>query len=269
MKLDGKLKGGLAWAGLVVILAVPAADIVMGPRDGARSVSALPAEGKPAAAPAIPAAADPVETASTALDPVKSYLDKNKKLPDYISGGTPDSAAVAAKPAGKPDLTLPQGGTATTPATETAAVTETPPVPLPRSARPKPAPELEVASLPAVPAAPASNSASEAAPLVLTQKEEARAKAGPSFPLSDGGDGSTVVRNDADAPVVGGDQLEEWDSGSLAQYLERKGLIDQSSPSVSSDNQAQAEDDYDPDGFFLDQGPNRPERRRRDEFWFF
>ena len=30
MKFDAKVKGGLAWAGLIVILAVPAADIIMG-----------------------------------------------------------------------------------------------------------------------------------------------------------------------------------------------------------------------------------------------
>jgi len=35
MKLDGKVKGGLAWAGLVVILAVPAADMMRPRRQSA------------------------------------------------------------------------------------------------------------------------------------------------------------------------------------------------------------------------------------------
>ena len=39
MKLDAKLKGGLAWAGLVVILAVPSADILFGKSDGKASAN--------------------------------------------------------------------------------------------------------------------------------------------------------------------------------------------------------------------------------------
>ena len=58
-------------------------------------------------------------------------------------------------------------------------------------------------------------------------------------------------------PVITGDQLEEWDSGSLAEYLARRGLMSEASTA------APVERDYDPDGFFLDEGPNNNGRRSR------
>jgi hypothetical protein len=259
MKLDGKLKGGLAWAGLVVILAVPAADIVLGPRDSARTVTALPAETasvpKPAASLPKKAGTGATETASTSADPVKTYIDKNKKLPSYISDGGNASTSTAS---------LSSGSKATLSATPavvpaTPAIAETPPVPLPRSARPK-VTETEVAALPA-PAKPAPA-------LILNEKEEARAKAVTPFPLSDGSAPTDTASADDEEPVVTGDQLEEWNSGSLAQYLERKGLIDPK-PAQSAD--AEPADDYDPDGYFLDQGPNSKaaKRKKLEEFWLF
>ncbi len=109
----------------------------------------------------------------------------------------------------------------------TVASTETLPVPLPRDARPK---ATAVASLPAA-----------EKPLIVDEnkvRQQENAAVEP-FPLSDD-------------EVVTGDQLEEWDSGSLADYLERKGLLSQTS----------AEDGYDPDGFFLDEGPNKKKKPR-------
>ena len=44
-----------------------------------------------------------------------------------------------------------------------------------------------------------------------------------------------------------------------ADYLERKGLLSQSS----------AEDGYDPDGFFLDEGPNKKKKPVQDDDFFF
>lgn len=97
MKLDGKVKGGLAWAGLVVILAVPAANMVVGNPNSGSAQSAVTAADASATKPALkvpaakPAATDPIETASVA-DPVDKLLAKGKKLPSYISDG--DSASV-------------------------------------------------------------------------------------------------------------------------------------------------------------------------------
>jgi hypothetical protein len=127
--------------------------------------------------------------------------------------------------------------------------TETPPVPLPRDARPKVKAPV-VASVPA--AAPAEQ------PLIIDETELARREAAlaPSkqpvepFPLSDG---SSAPDDDI---VVTGDQLEEWDSGSLAEYLERKGLLNE---------QANASDESD---FVFNEGPSRP-RRPLESFFLF
>jgi hypothetical protein len=242
MKLDAKVKGGLAWAGLVVILAVPAADILFGKSDGTSASAAVTADaqaGRPTLkAPALkaPAKIDPVETATVASeDPVDKLLAKGKKLPSYISDGD----EVAAQPPVKLKPVAPAAQPAKGP-TEVATVapTETPPVPLPRSARPQ---TTQVASLPA-----------EEKPLILDEKkvkqQQQQNAAVEPFPLSDN-------------QVVTGDQLEEWDSGSLADYLERKGLL--------SEANSQASENYDPDGFFLDEGPNRPRRQKDLDFFLF
>lgn len=240
MKLDGKVKGGLAWAGLVVILAVPAANMVVG-NPTSTTANAVTAADATTTKPALklpaakPAATDPIETASvTTEDPVEKLLAKGKKLPSYISDG--DNAAVQ-----KPVTLKPVAPAAPVKApTEVATVAPAeanPPMPLPRDARPK---TTEVASLPAA-----------EKPLILdenkvNQQENAAVE---PFPLSDDS-------------VVTGDELEEWDSGSLADYLERKGLLSQTS--------SQADESYDPDGFFLDEGPNRKKRPVvEDDFFFF
>ena len=43
MKLDARLKGGLAWTGLFVVLAVPSADILFGDRDRAPATTSASA----------------------------------------------------------------------------------------------------------------------------------------------------------------------------------------------------------------------------------
>ncbi|MDB5539105.1 MAG: hypothetical protein JWQ89_832 [Devosia sp.] len=241
MKLDGKVKGGLAWAGLVVILAVPAADILFGNADGNAPNAAMTADaqtGKPLLkVPTVntPTKADTIETASvTGGDAVDKLLAKGKKLPSYISDG--DTAATPKPVTLKPITPAAQPAKAPV-EVATVAPAETPPVPLPRSARPK---TTQVASLPA-----------EEKPLILDEnkvKQHEQKAAVEPFPLSDNPD------------VVTGDQLEEWDSGSLADYLARKGLL--------SETSAQPSDNYDPDGFYLDEGPNRPRRPRNDFFLF-
>eukprot|EP00611_Tribonema_gayanum_P000973 TRINITY_DN10734_c0_g1_i1.p1 TRINITY_DN10734_c0_g1~~TRINITY_DN10734_c0_g1_i1.p1 ORF type:complete len:247 (+),score=58.91 TRINITY_DN10734_c0_g1_i1:113-853(+) len=245
MKLDGKVKGGLAWAGLVVILAVPAANMVVGNQTSGTANSAVTTADVGATKPLLkvpaaakPAATDPIETASVTTDPVDKLLSKGKKLPSYISDG--DSATPSASTTDKPAAPVklkPISPTTPIKSPDVASVapTETPPVPLPRDARPK---ATAVASLPAA-----------EKPLILDEnkvQQQENAAVEP-FPLSDG-------------EVVTGDQLEEWDSGSLADYLEQKGLLSQTS----------AEEGYDPDGFYLDEGPNKKKKRpMQDEDFFF
>lgn len=287
MKLDAKLKGGLAWAGLVVVLAVPAADLVIGKQGGsASSVTPVAVETKSAsiaATPSVPATAekistvakleapvpatrpktaletapatDPVTTASVdGKDPVGLYLQKNKKLPDYISDGQ-NVAAIPAETQAAPasNKALPVNGGNSTEVASVAPEAIVPPVPLPRSARP------QVASL---------TPSTEPAPLVLTDKEVAKAQKVEPFPLSDAGSSDTASADDA--PVVSGDELEEWDSGSLADYLASKGLLsDGPSAPVPPKSVKSTSSDYDPDGFYLDQGPNNPNPRNDDTIILF
>jgi hypothetical protein len=53
------------------------------------------------------------------------------------------------------------------------------------------------------------------------------------------------------------DELADWDSGSLADYLERQNLI------ADAGSQANSSAAFDQDGFFLDEGPNNRETRAR------
>ena len=189
MKLDAKVKGGLAWAGLVVILAVPAADILFGKSDTTATATAAaavtpsaPASKSTLKLPAAkaPAATDPIQTASANdSEAVDKYLKSGKKLPSYISDG---DAVEPAKPAATAKPKAPAWATA--PTQVATAPVEDPPVPLPRSARPQ---TTQVASLPA-----------EEKPLILDEnkvQQQDQAAAVERFPLSDEGQ------------VVSGDEL--------------------------------------------------------------
>ncbi len=192
MVLDSKLKGSLAWLGLVVVLAVPAADLVLGKGAGpaAHPVAAVQLPAQPPTQPI--------------TDPVARRLASGKGLPSYISDA--DDAAPAA-----PLVALvppPTRGTA-------APVALTAPVPLPRSARPA--------------------TQTDEPPLILDEARVLGAEQIEPFPLSD-----------ADAPGANGTRRDAT-TESLADYLARQGL-------VSEDGTAA--DSYDPDGFYLDEGPN-------------
>jgi hypothetical protein len=180
-----------------------------------------------------PVAIQPV-SAPANNEAVKDYLKTGKKLPSYISDSpTVEDASTA--PAVKPAPVVRKPGTITInpdgtiakdePATEVASVpTVQPsivaPKPYPASMRPKP---------------PADK------PLILD--EDSVASRDP------------LVRPVEPQPVIGDDELEEWDSGSLAEYLERKGLLSDGETANSSAT-------YDEDGFFLSDGPNRNNRSR-------
>lgn len=247
MKLDARLKGGLAWTGLFVVLAVPSADILFGGRDRAPTTTSASASietgAQAAVVPALklptkPAAAGSNTSAtSSSADPVDAFVKAGKPLPDYISDG--DATPVAAsQPAAATDTP-----TATDPI-EVASLPREVPVPLPRTARPE---------RPVAVTVPSATTPAQQAPLIVDEEQVARNNAVEPFPLSE------------DAPMVEGDQLEEWDSGSLADYLERNGLLDDGSAAPSEPEATS----YDPDGFFLDEGPNRSRVRRLDEDGFF
>ena len=253
MKLNSKVTGGLAWAGLVLVLAVPSADILTKPSANSATITSdmdamRTASVTPAVKPVLPATRTPAGTdaaaASTAgSDVVDDYISTGKKLPSYISAAP---ATAAQRPAMTKPLVAPtttastlvvksDGTFAGDARTDVALVA---PTPYPASMRPRPA--TATAVLPA----------SDEVPLIIDEQALARRQAAlqPARPF---------VQPDAQ-PIVTGDELEEWDSGSLADYLERKGLLSDSEQAAE-----RLETQFDEDGFFLSDGPNSSSAKRR------
>lgn len=251
MKLNPKVTGGLAWAGLILILAVPSADMLMKPQDesASRITSDMDAIRTSSVTPK-PAVAKGADGAGSS-DPVDSYLASGKELPSYISDAP---GAVASKePVKTPRLVVPTGPAKPTagPSLEVASTGASAPAvapkPYPASMRPKAAKPATVVA--------------EEEPLVIDEDVVKRRQAAVAAVLEDDFDAG------GPADFVSGDELEEWDSGSLAEYLERRGLMSDSA------QQASASSDYDADGFFLDEGPNNDRRLirriRPREFFLF
>lgn len=242
MRLNSKLTWGLAWAGLALVLAVPSADFItsrLGAAPGTAVVmtsDTTPVTGKPTAPAETPTTKVttvktdkgirivPTATGTTAAsdDPVDKYLSSGKPLPDYISDG--DAPADTAP--------------ATREETKVAAVepvpVNLPRMPLPASARPSP--------LPAMPAA------SQPEPVVIV--DETASTGSIALPPAD--------------PMV--DDSANWETESLRDYLERRGILEgdpsSSSVTVTERNVAPPPNNYDPDGFYLSDGPNGDRTQR-------
>jgi hypothetical protein len=271
MILSRKLTGALAWGGLILILGVPSAEML---------------SAKVGTDPAAPAKADPVQTASVAAptgDAVADFAATGQPMPDYISGpattprrtlpatGTVTPAA-APKPAGTPAL----------PQTQIAAVPESAPIPMPARMRPLPPaqPTQTAATQPVMQQPAAAPAAIPApAPVVVDQNgvftREATAQRAPaSAPVVL--DETTVIAREAstqpaiippaDIPepprVVSEDELQDWDSGSLADYLQRRGLMSDASAGQPSQSAATVNDN---DGFYLNDRPRRRARSSEDD----
>lgn len=224
MKLNSKVTGALAWSGLVLVLAIPSADMIFG---GSTPKATIVSDTKQVKTAAIKPVTTQTISVPNGADPVQEFVQSGKKLPSYISG-TPE-VAVKPAPVKKPGtITINPDGTIEKPAVESASVDPkvvAPVVTAPKITAPTPAPASQ---------RPKGKPAE--APLIVDETDLA------------------AIPDDPD-PVVSGDQLEEWDTGSLAEYLERKGLMTNSGDTASD---AQ----YDADGFYLDQGPNQNKRSR-------
>jgi hypothetical protein len=237
MALNSKIIGGLAWTGLVLVLAVPSADLVS-------------SQLSPKSSLAMTADTDQVQTGSIS-DPVDAFVQSGKPLPSYISDAPaapaptvkilPPISTTAQQPA---PVTVPSVPATLTAETDVAEVQPIAPVPYPANLRPK-APVVtdpivtssvggeEVAALPEAAVPPTGRPKASVEPRYVTEEE-----------------------------------LADWDSGSLAEYLESRGLIEEAAYNDGSNA------GYDPDGFFLNEGPNnnrtiRSRSRRDGEGFFF
>lgn len=243
MKLDRRITNGLAWAGVILVVGVPTADLLSAQFSGdatpARVAAVEPVAPVPAplsqrpdapssevaeVKPAAPVASKPAAQTASVVD---NFVNSGKPLPSYITGG--DAAAAPAVAPAQVATTPPvRTPIVTTPAavdpTQVAAIApqKVAPVPMPLSMRPTPI------TVPVAVTAPAD--------IVIPSGIEAPR---PS---------ATVTAAD----------LDDWETGPLSEFLARKQAQGGSSATVTTD--------YDPDGFFLDQGPN-PRGRDRVIVW--
>jgi hypothetical protein len=254
MRLSPKLTWGLAWTGLALVLAVPSADFLTGQfgKDG-RNAAVLTSDIEPvktaAVEPAAPAKTTKVTTVKTdkgikivpagstpaagaSDDPVERYLAKGKPLPDFISDGD-------APQTGEPNTEDQQV------AIVTPGVVVAPRLPLPATARPRPM---------MGPPAPTAPAAVQPEAVIVDESTLTGSLAEPAGPVPP-------------SPIV--DDIDNWDTESLREYLERRGILEGSDePARSSATVTQRDDNYDPDGFYLSDGPNsdrtsRETRRQR------
>ena len=241
MSIDRRITNGLAWAGVFIVVGVPAADLLSAQFSGVPApaqvaviepVAPVPAPlsqrpdapvVEPAtevaavvpAKPAAPVTKPAVTPAAQTADVVDAYLQSGRALPSYITGGDAPAAAptevAATPPARTPIITEPAAEPAIDPV-EVAAIApqKVAPVPMPLSMRPKPA----------VAAAP---------PVVV-------------IPPSVGLPPANVTAAD----------LEDWATGPLSEFLAQR---------QQQAGNAYVDPGYDPNGFYLDEGPNRSRAR--------
>ncbi|HEX4298551.1 MAG TPA: hypothetical protein VHZ56_11075, partial [Devosia sp.] len=193
----------------------------------------------------------PDAASSSSVDPVQGYVDKGNALPDYITDASKPVAAAATSSSSAVAPVL-ANAVSSVPASpvlakpdsapvQVAAIDPAPPLvaPVPFPARPA---ELDrpVAALPSGPVVIVDEPTQQQA--ALDQPPPVAQQAGPVPP----------------ADIV--DDSSSWRNARLQRYLERNGLIDD----ASSDGRSSASvtvverpsDNYDPDGFYLNDGPN-------------
>lgn len=251
MKIDRRITNGLAWAGVLLVIGVPAADLLSAQFSGEAATPApeqiamvspvapnpAPLSQRPAAKPeaevavaepVAPVVAKPVTppTIQTATA-VDSFLQSGKAMPSYIT----DAGAVAAKPA-------PAQVAVTAPA-------RTPIVTTPAAAAPVAVDPMQVAVIAPQKVAPIPM------PLSMRPRPFIATSATSAIVLP-----PELVRQPP-ATVTAAD-LDDWETGPLSEFLAKKQGQGGSSATVTSD--------YDSNGFFLDEGPN-PVRRDRVIGW--
>ncbi len=250
MILNSKILWGLSWTGLALVLAVPSADMLTNAFGGGGTSAVLtsdvdavtPAQPGKAALPApgktsLPA---PTKTATvttkvtpngviitpaSSSPPADAPIDTGKKLPDYISDGGPSGAPAAAAAE-----------------TRVASIDPVPVAPMPFPAWARPA--VTPAPVETVPAAPVVGTPAE--PVVVVDETTLTGSVQTPGPVPP-------------SPIV--DDSGSWETESLRQYLERRGILDDGSSQSSATVTQRSTTTYDPNGFYLSDGPNSVEDR--------
>jgi len=227
MQIDRRITNGLAWAGAALVIAIPAADAALrqfGPSDSPQ-IAVVEEQSAPAPAPAVQP--EPVETPAPKPEPdpvatatASPQIAGSDAVDSFLQSGRDLPTYIS--DGGQPDRTE---TAALGPTQET--VTETAP-----AATPEPEP---VAALP---------TRTVTFPTPVSQRPAPVPRSAAIAP-------PPLVIEQPDV-VVTADELEDWESGPLSDFLARR----QAQPAPVSP-------DYDPDGFFLDEGPNSSARVNR------
>lgn len=227
MQIDRRFTNGLAWAGVLLVVGVPAADLVMGQFSGAPERVAVvapqvplpaPLNQRPDAAVAANAAAKPdlapVAAPAQTADAVGTYLQSGRQLPSYITDAgapaAPAQVAATAPPARTPVVTTPAQTEPAKPDPVTVAAIpprKVAPVPMPLSMRPQPVSVALVQD-----------------PVVIPPG------VGPA----------PVVQQPVNVTAA---DLEDWETGPLSEFLARR---------QGQAGNAYADPGYDSEVFFLD-----------------
>jgi hypothetical protein len=239
MELHRKLTGALAWAGLVIVITVPAAEAIMS-RLMPEEASALPVTA-PASAPQADAAAEtpavtvkPAAVTQVAARPAPAAAEPIEK----VAATAPARTAAAAAPA--PEATAPAETTTVASGDNSAldAYLATGKQ-LPDYIKPRhdtPAPAATDAPLEAATATtPAGPQADDAAPAAQVASLPEPDQAAPVAPVA-----APVPMPASARPtpppqrVVTEADLKDWKSGSLEDFLRQQGLLSDGRESVNS-----------------------------------
>lgn len=257
MKMDRRLSNGLAWAGALLVVGVPAADYLIGRFEQGQSEQVAVVDAGNSLSTAEPvdtetAGADsrPGETAVAAdKDAVQNFIDSGRPLPSYITGEdvpaaaapvevakAPEEAETAPAPAVvTPSPAAPVAAT-TPPASETRPPIETvaavppkvAPIPMPLSMRPK----APVAIAPSTP------------PLIIDEPVPV-AQPSPAPGLQPA---PIVVEPQG---LVTAEDLESWETGPLSDFLAQRQRGSSATYRVQPST-----DGFESDGFWLDEQPS-------------
>lgn len=269
MKMDRRLSNGLAWAGALLVIGIPAADFAIGAISGAAQPSVAVVDAKvetetpaPAVAEAPPPAPRPTiaaepeiatapqpaavesKPAAVAANAVDTFLQSGKPLPSYISGsGATEQAAMTPKPA--------------TPAATSNLPATHPPQQQAVTPQPAAAPQIEkpaeqVAALPPAQVAPV--------PMPLSMRPRpvtvplANANAGGDVPLVIDRPSTpppAPVPTAAEPNFVTAEDLRDWESGPLSDFLAQRNSRSSATYQVQQNEPAYGGNN----GFWLDEGP--------------
>lgn len=267
MPIDRRITNGLAWAGALLVVAIPAADAALRQFGAAENPQLALIEEQPApvVAPVLPTpAAERPQAVSAPAPEVEKPTAPVRAAPAVAEAASETKPAPEAKPAPVAVADLSSSASSTDavdqflqsgrslPSYITGGVegqAEAAPAPAVGPA-PEPAtatvqPDIDAESVPQRESTAAvTRTRIVTFPTPVSQRP-------PSMPRTQVAAQPPLII-DTPEPVVTAADLEDWESGPLSEFL--AGRQGQAGPAPS---------DYDEDGFFLDEGPNSTARYKR------